>query len=49
MLCDDLDGWDGVDGREAQELYICIYIADSWFCTAEINNIVKQLCSKLNK
>ena len=51
MLCDDLDGWDGIDGREVQELYIyiCIYIADSWFCTAEINNIVKQLCCKLNK
>ena len=39
MLCDDLDGWDGVGGgREVQEGGdICIHIADSFHCTAESN------------
>ena len=45
VLCDDLEGWDG-GGREAQEGGdICIHIADSLCCTAETNNIVKQLYS----
>ena len=44
MLCDNLEGWDGKDGREAQVGgNICIHIADSLCCTAETNNIVKQL------
>ena len=35
MLCNDLDGWDGV-GKEVQEGGdICIHIADSLRCTAE--------------
>ena len=38
MLCDDLGGWDGVGGREAQERRdICIYITDSLHCTVETN------------
>ena len=39
MLCDDLDGQDGVGGgREVQEEGdICIHIADSLHCTAETN------------
>ena len=40
MLCDDLEGWDRVGGREAQEGGdgdICIPIADSLCCTAETN------------
>ena len=38
MLCDDLEGWDGEGGREAQEGGdICIHIADSLCCTAETN------------
>ena len=43
MLCD----WDGVGGgREVQEGGdICIHIAGSHCCTAETNNIVKQLSS----
>ena len=37
MLCDDLEGWDGGRGREAQEGGdICIHLADS-YSTAEIN------------
>ena len=36
MLCDDLAGWDGVGGREAQGGGdICIRIADSLCYTAE--------------
>ena len=37
MLCDDLDGWDGVGaGREVQEGGdIGVHIADSLHCTAE--------------
>ena len=39
MLCDDLKGKDG-RGREAQEGgTICIIIADSHCCTAEINTL----------
>ena len=38
MLCDDLKGWDGGGGREAQERGdICILTADSHCCTAETN------------
>ena len=34
------------DGREAKEGGdMCIFIANSWCCTAETNNIVKQLYS----
>ena len=41
MVCDDLEGWDGVEGgREVQEGGdICIPMADSWCCTAEINTL----------
>ena len=44
MLCDDLEGWDGV-GREAQDGGdICIRIADMcvYDCVAEMNT-VKQV------
>ena len=39
MLSDDLEKWDdGGVGREVQEGGdICIYIADSFHCTAETN------------
>ena len=39
MLCDDLEGWGmGGGGREIQDGgNICIYIADSFHCTVEIN------------
>ena len=38
MLCDDLDELDGKSGGEAQEGGgICIPIADSHCCTAEIH------------
>ena len=43
MLCDDLDGWDEGVGRSKRD--ICIHTADSFHCTAESNNIVKQLYS----
>ena len=37
MLCDNLEGWDGV-GREAQKGGdICILMTDSCCCTVEIN------------
>ena len=39
MLGNDLGGWDGE--REVQEERdICIYVADSLRCTAEINTTV---------
>ena len=38
ILCDDLKGWDGGDGREAQEERDgCIFIADPHACTAGTN------------
>ena len=42
---DDLRGWDGGGGREAQDgEKLCILMVDS-YCTAETNNTVKQLTS----
>ena len=39
MLCNDLGEWGGE--REVQEERdICIYVADSLHCTAEINTTV---------
>ena len=37
LLCDNLEGWDGVgDGKEVQEGGdICIPVADSCLCMAE--------------
>ena len=38
MLCVDLEGWDGVGGMEVLEGGdLCIHIADSLCCTADIN------------
>ena len=38
MLCDDLEGWEGSEGREVQEAGdIYINVADSLCCTAETN------------
>ena len=38
MLCDDLEGWDGGNGRQAEEgEAICVLMADSHPCTAETN------------
>ena len=39
LLCDNLEGWDGVgDGKEVQEGGdICIPMTDSHRCMAEIN------------
>ena len=51
QLCDDLEEWMGQgawrrDVPEGED--ICIYMADSCFCTAETNNIVKQLSVQFN-
>ena len=42
VLCDNLEGWDGVEGRtEVQEGgNICTPMADSWWCMAETNIIL---------
>ena len=47
MLCDDLEGWDGGNGRQSEEGEdVCRLMTDSHPCTAEtITNIVKQLSS----
>ena len=45
MLCDDVEGWDGV-GRweEAQEGGdIRIHVADSWCCTEKTSTTFKAL------
>ena len=44
MLCDDLEGWDGVRGRRAVQEgeVMCIHIADSPHCTAESNTILQS-------
>ena len=44
MLCDDLEGWDMEDGREAQEgrVYgdMCMLMADSLCCATETNTVL---------
>ena len=43
MLCDDLEGWDGGWGREAQaERNICVHKTDSFCCTEQ----QKLCCTK---
>ena len=39
VLCDNLEGWDGLEGgRESQEVGdICIPMADSYCCMVETN------------
>ena len=37
-LCDDLEVWNGRDGKETQDREdVCIHMAGSHCCTAEIN------------
>ena len=51
MLCDNIDGWDGVEGgKEVQEGgAICIPVSESYlytcFCGRNQHSIVKQLFS----
>ena len=50
MLCDDLEGWDGVGGRKTQERgHICIHIANSCCYTAETNTNGKVIILQLKK
>ena len=43
VLCDNLEGWDGVGGgREVQGGNICIPMADSCWCMAETNTILES-------
>lgn len=50
MLCDDLEGWEGVNGRELREGGdVCLHIADPHGWTAETNNGAKQLYSSFKK
>ena len=38
MLSDDIEGWDGVGGREVPERGdICMHMTDLFHCTAETN------------
>ena len=47
MLCDNLNGWDGVGGgkRRFKRKITSIIMADSCWCLAETNTIIKQLSS----
>ena len=41
MLCDDLEGWDREDGREAEEGGdMCMHMADSLCCATETNTVL---------
>jgi len=44
VLCDNLEGWDGVgSGREVEEKgNICIAMADSCLCMAETNTTLES-------
>ena len=43
MLCDNLEGWDGVGvrGREDKREDICIFMADSCYSDRNQHSIVK--------
>ena len=50
MLCDALEGQNGVGGKETKQGgNICIHTADSLGCMPETNNIGKQFYSNLKK
>ena len=50
VLCDGLEGWDGVGGRETQDRgHICIHIANSCCCTAETNTNGKVIILQFKK
>ena len=43
MFCDDLEGWDREDGREALEggdMGTYMHMADSLCCATEINTVL---------
>ena len=43
LLCDDLNRWDGVGGREAQEEGdVCMHMIDPPHCTAESNTALQS-------
>ena len=44
MLCDNLEGWDGVGGggKGQEGGDICIAMADSWWCMVETNTILQS-------
>ena len=54
-LNDDLEGWDGREGRlKREEIYLYIYIADSWqkltyHCKATVPQFLKMLKNNKNK
>ena len=48
MLCDGLEGMEGVQGG-SRGRDMCIHRADSFYCIAEtLHNVVKQLYSNKN-
>ena len=49
MLCDDLEGWDGVEGKAQEGGDTCLHIADSHSCTAETNKNCKVVILQLKK
>ena len=50
MLCDDLEGWDGGGGREAQEEGdICIHIAVSHCVQQKLTQHCKAITLQLKK
>ena len=49
VLCDDLEGWDGGMGGRVERVDICILMADSHCCTAEIIQHCKAIILQLKK
>ena len=46
MLCDDLEGWDGVGvGGRCKKEGICVKVPDLHCCAVETDSIVYQLYS----
>ena len=49
LLCDDLEDWGGYEGGSIGRGYICLLIADSWWCTAETNTHCKAITLQSKK
>ena len=50
MICDNLEEWDGGDGKEATEGGdICMHRADSCCCTGETNTTLQNKYTPVQK
>ena len=50
MICDNLEEWDGGNGKEATEGGdICMHRADSYYCTGKTNTTLQNKYTPIKK